>query len=156
MAKTNAARILDRLKITYETKTYTVEESDLSAEHVADLLNMPAEQVFKTLVARTDKRDIVLACVPGNSELNTKALGAAAGGKRADLVALKEVQSLTGYIRGGVSPLGTKKPLPVYIDQSAQQWPIISISAGQRGTQILIDPNNLIIATHAILCHITK
>ncbi|MBT3601692.1 MAG: Cys-tRNA(Pro) deacylase [Candidatus Latescibacteria bacterium] len=156
MAKTNAMRILDRLKISYEIKTYTVEESNLSAEHVADLINMPAEQVFKTLVARTGKRDIALACIPGDSELNTKTLGAVAGGKKADLVALKEVQSLTGYIRGGVSPLGTKKPLPVYLDQSAQQWPIISISAGQRGTQIIIAPNDLIHATQAILCDITK
>jgi Cys-tRNA(Pro)/Cys-tRNA(Cys) deacylase len=156
VTKTNAARILDRLKITYEIKTYIVDESDLSAEHVANLIQMPTQQVFKTLVARTDKRDIVLACVPGHLELNTKALGAAAGGKRADLVALKEVQSLTGYIRGGVSPLGTKKPLPVYLDQSAHQWPHISISAGQRGIQIIVAPHDLIKATNATMCDITK
>lgn len=156
MAKTNAMRILDRLKISYEIKTYEVDESNLSAEHVADLIAMSAEQVFKTLVARMGKRDIVLACIPGNSELNTKTLGAAAGGKKADLVALKEIQALTGYIRGGVSPLGTKKPLPIFLDQSVQQWPTISISAGQRGTQIIIAPNDLIKATQATLCDITK
>ncbi len=156
MTKTNAIRILDRLKINYEIKTYTVDESDLSAEHVAHLIQMPPQQVFKTLVARTDKRDIILACVPGHLELDLKALGAAAGGKKADLVALKEIQTLTGYIRGGVSPLGTKKPLPVYIDQSAQQWPHISISAGQRGIQIITNPNDLIKATTATVCDISK
>lgn len=156
MAKTNAARILDRLKITYEIKTYTVDESDLSAEHVAHLIETPLEQVFKTLVARTDKREVILACVPGHAELNPKTLGAAAKAKKADLVPLKDVQNLTGYIRGGVSPLGTKKPLPIYLDQSAQQWPIISISAGQRGIQILLAPDDLIKATNATLCHITK
>ena len=156
MAKTNAARILDRLHITYVIKTYAVDESNLSAEHVAKFLDMPAEQVFKTLVARTDKRVIVLACVPGNSELDLKALGAAAGGKRAELVALKEVQLLTGYIRGGVSPLGTKEPLPVYIDQSAKQWSTLSISAGQRGTQILIAPDDLCLAANAIICNLVK
>ena len=156
MAKTNAARILDRLHITYMIKTYPVDKSNLSAEHVAQLLDMPAEQVFKTLVARTDKRAIVLACIPGNSELDLKALGAGAGGKRAELVALKEVQLLTGYIRGGVSPLGTKKPLPVYIDQSAKQWSTLSNSAGQRGTQILIAPDDLCRAANAILCNIVK
>lgn len=156
MAKTNAARILDRLKIAYQIKTYPVDESDLSAEHVAHLIDMPLEQVFKTLVARTDKREVVLACVPGHLELNPKKLGAAAGAKRSELVALKDVQTLTGYIRGGVSPLGTKKTLSVYLDQSVQQWPTISISAGQRGTQIFIAPIDLINATHATVCNITK
>ena len=156
MAKTNAMRILDRLKITYQIKTYTVDESNLSADHVAHLIDMPLEQVFKTLVAQTDKKEVVLACVPSHLELNLKALGATAKAKRSELVALKDVQPLTGYIRGGVSPLGTKKPLPVYLDQSAQQWPIISISAGQRGTQILIAPNDLIKATQATVCTITK
>lgn len=156
MAKTNAARILDRHKIAYKIKTYTVDESDLSAEHVAALIDMPLEQVFKTLVARTDKREVILACIPGQAELSPKALGAVAQTKKADLVPLKEVLNLTGYIRGGVSPLGTKKPLPVYLDHSATQWPTISISAGQRGIQILLSPHDLVKATNATLCHITK
>lgn len=156
MAKTNAARILDRLKIPYTTKTYAVDASDLSAAHVAHQIDMPLEQVFKTLVARTGPRETVLACIPGHATLSPKALGTAAGGKKADLVPLKEVQALTGYIRGGVSPLGTKKPLPVFLDQSAQEWPVISISAGQRGTQIVVAPNDLIKATQATLCLITQ
>ncbi|MDA0711931.1 MAG: Cys-tRNA(Pro) deacylase [bacterium] len=156
MTKTNAARILDRLKISYELKTYAVDESDLTAGHVADLIGLPTRQVFKTLVARTDQRDIVLGCIPGDSELDTKSLGGFCGGKRADLVHVKEVQALTGYIRGGVSPLGSRKPLPVYLDQSARLWDIISISAGQRGIQILLAPADLIMATGAIACEITR
>ncbi len=156
MNKTNAMRILDRFQIVYEVRTYKVEESDLSAEHVADQIGLPAEQVFKTLVARTDQREVVLACVPGNSELDVKKLGATAGGKRADLVPLKEVHELTGYIRGGVSPLGAHKDFRVFLDETAVLWDVMSISAGQRGIQILLAPDDLIRATHAVVCEICK
>lgn len=156
MTKTNAARILDRLGIAYEMRSYEVDETDLSAGHVAGLIGMPAEQVFKTLVARTDRREVVLACVPGASELDGKALGAAAGAKRTDLVPVKEVQSLTGYIRGGVSPLGARKTYRVFLDRSAMQWEAISVSAGQRGLQLIIAPGDLVRAAQAIMCDIAR
>lgn len=156
MTKTNAARILDRLKIAYEVRMYVVDEADLSAGHVAELIGLPAAQVFKTLVARTDRREVVMACVPGAAELDGKALGAAAGAKRADLVPVKEVQGLTGYVRGGVSPLGARKTYRVFLDQSALQWDAISISAGQRGLQLIIAPGDLARATQAIMCDIAR
>lgn len=156
MNKTNVVRILDRLQVAYEVRTYEVDEADLSAGHVADLVGLPADQVFKTLVARTDQREVVLACVPGALELDMKALGVAAGAKRVELVPLKEVQGLTGYIRGGVSPLGTRKDFRVFLDETAILWDEISISAGQRGMQILMAPDDLIRATNAVVCEIAK
>ena len=154
--KTNAARILDRLRISYEVRTYDVDKEHLGAAAVAEKLGLPPEQVFKTLVARVSPRDVVLACIPGTAELDLKALGAAAGGKRADMVPLNEVQPLTGYIRGGVSPLGAKRSPRVFLDRSAEGWPAISISAGVRGCQILIAPQDLVRAVDATLCDISK
>lgn len=142
--KTNAARILDKMGISYRLSEYEVDESDLSAENVADKIGMPPEQVFKTLVARGDKTGILLACIPGSAELDLKALAAASGNKKVDMVPLKEVQPLTGYIRGGVSPVGTKKPYPVYLDASVTAWTAIAVSAGIRGCQLLIAPADLI------------
>jgi Cys-tRNA(Pro)/Cys-tRNA(Cys) deacylase len=144
MMKTNAARILDRLGIEYQLSEYAVDESDLSAENVAAKIGMPPEQVFKTLVVRGDKTGILLACIPGSAELDLKALAAASGNKKAEMAALKEVQPLTGYIRGGVSPVGTKKPYPVYIDASLTSWETIAVSAGIRGCQLIIGPNDLL------------
>ncbi len=154
--KTNAARILDRLKISYEVRTYEADENNLGAEIAAAKLGLPAEQVFKTLVVRTDLKQVVLACIPASAELDLKTLGAAAGGKRAEMVPLQEVQPLTGYIRGGVSPLGTRKPLPVYLDHSAQGWPTISVSAGIRGCQLLVAPKDLVRAANATVCEIAR
>lgn len=156
MTKTNAARILDRLKISYEIKEYEVDESDLSAEHMAPQLGLPLNQVFKTLVARGDKTGVLMACVPGSGELNLKALAAASGNRKVEMVALKEVQPLTGYIRGGVSPLGAKKTYPVYLDESALQFPFISVSAGHRGYQLWIAPQDLIKAADATVVDISK
>ena len=156
MNKTNAMRLLERLNIVYDVRTYVVDESDLSAEHVAQQIGLPIEQVFKTLVARTNNRDVVLACVPGSGELDLKALGVVAKAKKAELVALKEVQKLTGYVRGGVSPLGTRKPLPVFLDHSAHLWDTISISAGQRGLQVLIKPADLVQAVQASVCELVR
>ncbi|MCZ6632798.1 MAG: Cys-tRNA(Pro) deacylase [bacterium] len=156
MKKTNAARILDRLKIPYEIRTYDVDETDLSAEAAAIKLGLPPEQVFKTLVAKTDRKEVVLACIPGSAELDLKALGAATGAKRSNLVPVKDVQALTGYIRGGVSPLGTRKPYSLFLDRTAETWETISVSAGLRGIQLLIAPQDLIRATNATPGDFTK
>jgi Cys-tRNA(Pro)/Cys-tRNA(Cys) deacylase len=144
MTKTNAVRILDREAIHYELREYQVDENDLSAPHVADAIGMPHEQVFKTLVARGDRTGVLMACIPANTELDLKALAAASGNKKVELVAVKEVLPLTGYIRGGVSPVGTRKPYPFYIDETADIWDTISVSAGVRGCQMVLAPGDLI------------
>jgi len=145
--KTNAARILDELGIAYTLKEYKVDEEHLDALFVADEVGMPADQVFKTLCARGDKNGILFGVIKGNGELNLKALAKASGNKRVEMVHLKEVQPLTGYIRGGVSPLGAKKEYPVYLDSTAAKWPQIAVSAGHRGLQIIIAPADLLKAT---------
>lgn len=142
--KTNAARILDGLKVAYRLVEYPVDESDLGAENVAAKVGMPPAQVFKTLVARGDKSGVVLACIPGSSELDLKALAAISGNKKAEMVALKEVLPLTGYIRGGVSPVGTKKHYPTYFDATVNAWPEIAVSAGVRGCQLVLAPADLL------------
>ena len=144
MKKTNAARFLDGLEIDYKLCEYEVDESDLSAEGVAKKVNLPLEQVFKTLVARGDKTGVLLACIPGGMELDLKAIAEISGNKKVEMVPLKEVQPLTGYIRGGVSPIGTKKHFPLYLDERAIKFPFISISAGIRGCQIFIEPGSLL------------
>ena len=154
--KTNAARILDRMGISYELKEYPVDVNDLSAVNVAAKVGMPVQQVFKTLVARGDKTGVLMACIPGDGELDLKALAAASGNKKTEMVHLKEVLGLTGYIRGGCSPLGAKKEYPVYLDKSAENWEIIAISAGKRGEQIMLAPADLIQAVHAVVTKIAK
>jgi Cys-tRNA(Pro)/Cys-tRNA(Cys) deacylase len=156
MTKTNAVRILDREGIHYELREYEVDESDLSAPHVAEAIGMPPEQVFKTLVARGDRTGVLMACIPANSELDLKALATASGNKKIELVPVKEVLGLTGYIRGGVSPLGTKKPYPFYLDETADLWDTISVSAGVRGCQMLLSPSDLAKLTEAQRCAIAK
>ena len=154
--KTNAARILDRMGIGYELKEYPVDVNDLSAVNVAAKVGMPVQQVFKTLVARGVKTGVLMACIPGDGELDLKALAAASGNKKTEMVHLKEVLGLTGYIRGGCSPLGAKKEYPVYLDKSAENWEIIAISAGKRGEQIMLAPADLIQAVHAVVTKIAK
>lgn len=156
MKKTNAARLLDRLNIHYELREFEVDETDLSAQNAAMKVGLPLEQVFKTLVARGDKTGVMLACIPGGAELDLKSLAAASGNKKAEMVHLKEVQPLTGYVRGGVSPVGTRKNYPVYLDTSALQWPFISISAGARGCQLLIEPEALVRAVGASICSLSR
>jgi len=156
LKKTNVARILDGLKITYELREYKVDESDLGAENVAKKISMPLAQVFKTLVVCGDRTGVLLACIPGGAELDLKALAAVSGNKKVDMVPLKDVQKLTGYIRGGVSPLGTKKQYAIYIDNSMMAWSYISISAGIRGCQILVSPSDLVIATKGEICAISR
>ena len=154
--KTNVARILDTLGIEYELKTYEVDESDLSAVHVAASVGMPIEMVYKTLVCRGDKNGILMAVIPGGGELDMKALAAASGNKRVEMVHLKEVFGLTGYIRGGCSPLGAKKEYPVYLDDSANAQSVIAVSAGKRGEQILLAPTDLVQAAKAVLARIAR
>ena len=147
--KTNAARKLDELKIEYKIVEYPVDEEHLDAIHVAQEVGMPPAQVFKTLCVRGDKNGVMFAVIPGDGELDLKALAKVSGNKRAELVALKEVLPLTGYIRGGCSPLGAKKNYPVYMDASCNDWPEIAISAGQRGMQLVVAPADRQRATNA-------
>ena len=149
LKKTNAARILDSLGIGYEIKTYEVDENDLSAVHVAETAGLNIETVFKTLVARGDKTGVIMAVIGGGEELNLKSLAKASGNKSVAMIALKELLPLTGYIRGGCSPLGAKKNYPVYLDKKALSQDKISISAGQRGMQLILSPQDLIKATNA-------
>jgi Cys-tRNA(Pro)/Cys-tRNA(Cys) deacylase len=156
MKKTNAARFLDSLKINYKLLEYEIDESDLGAENVAKKVNLPRGQVFKTLVARGDKTGILMACIPGNAELDLKAMAAVSGDKKVEMVYVKEIQQITGYIRGGVSPIGTKKRYPIFLDESAMRFPFISISAGARGSQIFISPGDLMKALDIKLCKIAQ
>lgn len=147
--KTNAVRLLDALKVAYELREYEVDPDDLAAESVAEKIGMPAEQVFKTLVARGDRNGVCFAVIPGNCELDLKALAAATEDRKIQLVPLKEVQPLTGYIRGGVTALAAKREFPVFLDEMAEIFDLISISAGVRGTQILISPADYVRAVDA-------
>jgi len=147
--KTNAARILDAAKIRYELREYEVDESDLSAETVARKVGLPAEQVFKTLVCKGDKHGVCYAVVPGDEELDLKALARATGDKKIDVVPLKDVQPLTGFIRGGVTAIGGKKDFPVVCDETIELFDVVSVSAGVRGTQILLAPADYLRVTKA-------
>src|ERR1700756_1489295 len=147
--KTNATRILDNLGIGYELREYAVDPDDLSAETVAAKIGLPAEQVFKTLVVRGDRGGVYLAVVPGNNEVDGKALARLTGDRKVELVPLREIQQLTGYIRGGVTALGGKRDYPVYADETIELFDVISISAGVRGTQILIAPADYLRVTSA-------
>ena len=147
--KTNAARLLDSLGISYELRTYEVDPEDLAAESVAAKIGFPPEQVFKTLLARGDRNGTCFAVVPGSYELDYKKLAALRGDRKVELVSLKEVQPLTGYIRGGVTVLGAKKEYPVFADETIELWDVISVSAGVRGTQILLAPSDYLRVTSA-------
>jgi Cys-tRNA(Pro)/Cys-tRNA(Cys) deacylase len=149
MKKTNAARILDKMKIKYEIIEYEVDESDLSAEHVAQALGKPLDTIFKTLVLKGDKTGVIIAIIPGGDELDLKAIALISGNKSCAMVPLKDVVELTGYIRGGCSPIGMKKSYPTFIDESALLFEKISISAGVRGQQFYISPAVLIKITNA-------
>ncbi len=145
--KTNAARLLDTLGIAYELRDYAVDESDLSAETVARKVGLPPEQVFKTLVCRGDRHGVCLAVVPGDQELDLKALARRTGDRKADTVSLKEVQPLTGYIRGGVTALAGRKDYPVFVDETIELFDQVAVSAGVRGTQIVLAPADYLRAT---------
>jgi len=156
MSKTNAARLLDQLGIHYELREYQVDPNDLAAETVAAKIGLPAEQVFKTLVARGGRSGPVFAVIPGDQELDLKALAAAAGEKNIQLVPVKELQALTGYIRGGVTALAAKHDFPVFADELIELFDVISISAGMRGLQILIGPADYLRATKATLAALSQ
>ena len=156
ISRTNAARLLDRLGIGYELREYEVDPDALAAGTVACKLGLPPEQVFKTLVARGDKYGVCLAVVPGDSRLDLKALARATGDKKINTVPLKEVEPLTGYIRGGVTALACKKDYPVFVDESARLFDVISISAGVRGRQVLLAPDDYIRAVSAKVVPIAR
>ncbi len=154
--KTNAARILDRLAVVYRLVDYEVDEADLSAGTVAHKVGLPLAQVFKTRVVRGDRNGVFLAVVPGDMEVDLKALAKLSGDRKIELAPLKEVQPLTGYVRGGVTALGCKKDYPVYLHESAADHEVISVSAGVRGTQIFLDPHAYAGAVRATLGAIAK
>lgn len=144
MKKTNAIRILDQHRIAYETIEYEVDESDLSATTVAQKLGQNVEQVFKTLVLRGDKTGVFVCVIPGNFDVDLKKAATVSGNKSCEMIAMKELLPLTGYIRGGCTPIAMKKNYPTYIDESCMLFNFIYISAGVRGMQIKIDPSDLI------------
>ena len=156
MKKTNAARALDELGIRYAIREYEVDPGDLGAETVAAKIGLPPEQTFKTLVARGDRNGVCFAVVPGNAEVDLKKLAAATGDKKIEMVPLKEVQPLTGYVRGGVTALAAKKSYPVFVDETVELWEEVSISAGQRGMQILLSPADFLRATGGTVADIAK
>lgn len=148
--KTNAARLLDRAHISYRLIPYEVDENDLAASHVAHSLGEPIEKVFKTLVLCGDRNGHLVCVVPGNMEVDLKALAKASGNKKVEMILMKDLLSTTGYIRGGCSPIGMKKKFPTYIHSSALNFDKIYISAGVRGLQIEIAPGDLIRFTEAL------
>jgi Cys-tRNA(Pro)/Cys-tRNA(Cys) deacylase len=149
--KTNAVRALEDKGIRFELRTYEVDPKDLSAETVARKVGMPLEQVFKTLVVKGDRHGVCLAVVPGSAELDLKALARLTGDRKMELAPLKEVQSLTGYIRGGVTALACRKDYPVYLDETAILFDAIAVSAGMRGMQIVLHPEDYMGAVKAAL-----
>jgi len=147
--KTNAARLLEKLGIAYEVREYEVDLDDLSAESVAHKVGLPPEQVFKTLVARGDRTGVLLAVVAGSAELDLKALAHLSGDRRVETVPLKEVQPLTGYVRGGVTALAGKKDYPVFADQAIEAFERVAVSAGVRGAQLVLAPADYVRAARA-------
>lgn len=154
--KTNAARLLDKLSIPYELREYEVDEEDLSAETVARKVGLPPEQVWKTLCVRGDRSGICLAVVAGSDELDLKALARLTGDRRVEPVQVKELPGLTGYVRGGVTALAGKKDYPVWVDETVELFPVISVSAGVRGTQLFLAPADYLRATNAKVGPIAK
>lgn len=152
--KTNAARILDRLKINYELVEYTVDPENLAADHVAEELGEPIEQVFKTLVLRGDKTGIFVCVVAGNREVDLKKAAKVSGNKKAEMIAMKELLPLTGYIRGGCTSIGMKKHYPTFISEDAGNFPFIYVSAGKRGLQLKLSPSDLAKAAEATFADI--
>ena len=154
--KTNGARFLESLGIAFELREYEVDPNDLTAISVAKKIGMPAEQVFKTLITTGGPGDHVFAVIPGDAELDFKKLARAAGLRKAEMAPLKDVQALTGYIRGGVTVFGAKKPFPVWVDETAILFDKISVSAGTRGTQLILSPEDYLRAAEAQTADLTK
>ena len=154
--KTNAVRLLDTLGVRYELREYEVDPAALEAEAVARKIGLPPEQVFKTLVAGGDRNGICLAVVPANMELDEKALARLTGDRKLELAPLKEVQSLTGYVRGGVTALACKREYPVFVDETVELFDVISVSAGVRGTQIVLKPSDYLAAVNGVVGGISR
>jgi Cys-tRNA(Pro)/Cys-tRNA(Cys) deacylase len=154
--KTNAVRLLDTMGVRYELREYAVDPEALDAETVARKIGLPPEQVFKTLVARGDRNGVCLAVVPGDAELDEKSLARLSGDRKTELVALKEVQPLTGYIRGGVTALACKRQYPVFVDETVELFDTISVSAGVRGTQVLLSPADYLAAVEGVVGAIAR
>lgn len=154
--KTNAARLLDRAGIAYELVPYAVDEEHLAAVHVAEQLGEPVECVFKTLVLRGDRTGLFVCAVPGDHEVDLKAAARVSGNKKADLIPMKELLPSTGYIRGGCSPIGMKKALPTFIHATVLEYPFIYISAGVRGLQLKIAPQDLVAFVRASVAEISR
>ncbi len=155
LKKTNACRILDELGIAYSLQDFPIGQEHLDGVEVAKLVGLPPEEVFKTLCLRGDKGDLLFACIPADGELDLKAVARASGHKRVELIHLKELFPLTGYVRGGCSPLGALKPYPVYIDETCVLFEQIAVSAGRRGLQLLLKPEDLVRAAHAVVAALT-
>lgn len=147
--KTNAVRMLDQLKVNYEVREYDVDEDDLSAGHVAESLDLDPKTLYKTLVLKGNAGGYLVAVIPGDTQLDLKKIAKASGNKNCEMIPVKDIQTLTGYIRGGCSPIGMKKAFPTYIEQSVQIQTAISISAGKRGLQIILSPQDLVKVTNA-------
>ncbi len=154
--KTNAARLLDKAGLHYNLIPYEFDENDLAAQHVADSLGQDIAKVFKTLVLHGDKTGHIVAVIPGNMEVNLKALAKVSGNKKVEMIAMKELLPVTGYIRGGCSPVGMKKRFPTYFHSTASEHDVIYVSAGVRGLQIEIDPQELIGFVQASIAEITE
>lgn len=153
--KTNAARLLDKAGIAYELISYEVDENNLAADHVADSIGEDIRQVFKTLVLRGDRTGFFVCVVPGDAEVDLKKAARVSGNKKADLIAMKELLPTTGYIRGGCSPIGMKKPFPTFFHATATEFDFIFVSAGVRGLQLHINPNDLIAFVGATVADLT-
>lgn len=154
--KTNAARYLDSLGIAYELREYAVEPEEFSAILVAEKIGLPPEQVFKTLLCATSEREHVFAVIPGPQELDFKKLSRACGTRKTEMVSLKEVEPLTGYVRGGVTVFGARKEFPAYVDETLELFDVISVSAGTRGTQVLLSPADYLRSSHATIAALTR
>ena len=155
ISKTNVARLVDKAKIKYELVPYVVDENDLAATHIAEQLDEDIKQVFKTLVLRGDKTGHFVCVIPGDEEVNLKKAAKVSGNKKADLIPMKELLPTTGYIRGGCSPVGMKKPFPTFFDSSCENFEYIYVSAGVRGLQLKIKPQELVEYVRASLASLT-
>ena len=143
MVKTNVMRLLDAARIVYETGTYEVDENDLSGSHAADLMGVDHDRLYKTLVLKGEKKRYLVCCIPVDEELDLKKAARAAGEKKVEMIHVKDMFEITGYIRGGCSPIGMKKHFPTYIEEMAQLYDTIMVSAGQRGVQVTLSPEDL-------------
>ena len=154
MTKTNVMRLLDAAGIAYEAGEYEVDESDLSGSHAADMMGADHDSMFKTLVLKGEKTGYLVCCIPVDEELDLKKTAKAAGDKKVEMIHMKELLPLTGYIRGGCSPIGMKKHFPTYIHETCRQFPYIYVSAGVRGLQIKLAPGDLIRESRAEICRL--